>query len=148
MTENVKCISQPDNETAPDSHLYYFHQGTDYCAYEYLGCHRTSCGYVFRTWAPRAAEIFVAGDFNGWAHDIPMKKISRDGVWEAYINRTDINGMNYKYIVVSDSDDGQKTSYKSDPYAFYDETLENTATANGYNPAKITTAVLTFIRSR
>lgn len=27
--------------------IYYFHQGTNYCAYEYLGAHRTPAGMLF-----------------------------------------------------------------------------------------------------
>ena len=29
---------------------YYFHQGTNFRAYEHLGVHKTTDGYVFRVW--------------------------------------------------------------------------------------------------
>ena len=106
------------------SHIYYFHQGTDYRAYEFLGAHKTKDGYVFRTWAPRADEIYVVGDWNGWERTDPMKRISEGGVWEALIKADhDISCENYKYLVVG----GDRETYKADPYAVYDETLIHTA---------------------
>ena len=106
------------------SHIYFFHQGTDYRAYEFLGVHKTEEGYVFRTWAPRADEIFVVGDWNNWERVDRMEKISDGGVWEACIKADgDITCNNYKYLVVG----GGREAYKADPYAVYDETLMHTA---------------------
>ncbi len=122
--ENKKTAEQASNFS--DSHIYYFHQGTDFSVYEYLGCHKTddSFGYVFRTWAPRADEIYVVGDFNGWERSHPMRRISEGGVWEAYVDvGYDITESNYKYLVVG----GGRETHKSDPYAVYDETLSHTA---------------------
>ncbi len=130
MAEKKKKTKKQDAERAPEaldelsSHIYYFHQGTDYRAYEFLGVHREPGGYVFRTWAPRADEIYVVGDWNGWERIDPMKKISDGGVWEAHVKCDgEIAEENYKYLVVG----GGREAYKSDPYAVYDETLVHTA---------------------
>ena len=77
-------------ENKNNEQLYLFHQGTYYCAYEYLGAHpfeeNGKTGYIFRTWAPNASKINVVGDFNLWDNTKnPMKKISEGGVWEAKI---------------------------------------------------------------
>lgn len=107
-----------------DSHIYYFHQGTDFRVYEYLGCHREGEGYVFRTWAPRADAVFLVGDFNGWERDLPLTRISDGGVWEIrYAPDFPIHEMNYKYLVVS----GGREAKKCDPYAVYNESLSKTA---------------------
>lgn len=109
-------------------HAYYFHQGTDFRAYEYLGSHSypTNDVYnvVFRTWAPRADAIFVTGDFNGWSDANPMRRITDGGLWEAVITSdTPLTGQKYKYKIISDG----VAVYKSDPYAFFSETLSKTA---------------------
>ena len=109
-------------------HAYYVHQGTDFRAYEYLGTHSypTNDGYnvVFRTWAPRADAIFVTGDFNGWSDANPMRRITDGGLWEAVITSdTPLTGQKYKYKIISDG----VAVYKSDPYAFFSETLSKTA---------------------
>ena len=109
-------------------HAYYFHQGTDFRAYEYLGSHSypTNDGYnvVFRTWAPRADAIYVTGDFNGWRDVNPMRRITDGGVWEAVIKAdTPLTGQKYKYKIISDG----VAVYKSDPYAVFSETLSKTA---------------------
>ncbi len=112
------------SKSSISSHVYFFHQGTDYRAYEFLGVHKSKSGYVFRTWAPRADEIYVVGDWNNWERVDKMEKISDGGVWEAYVDPgVDITCNNYKYLVVG----GRREAYKSDPYAVYDETLSHTA---------------------
>ncbi len=103
---------------------YYFHQGNNFSAYTYLGVHKLGEGYVFRTWAPRAHEIFVVGDFNAWEKALPMKKITEMGIWEAFLPaKESLEGMKYKYLVIS----GSGEHYKADPYATYSETGLKTA---------------------
>ncbi|MFA9380576.1 MAG: 1,4-alpha-glucan branching protein GlgB [Acetanaerobacterium sp.] len=104
--------------------VYLFHQGTNYRAYELLGCHMGDGGAVFRVWAPNAAEISVVGDFNNWNRDInPMARLSDGGLWEcriAGIKKYD----NFKYRIKAA--DG-RLLMKADPYAFHGETRPETA---------------------
>ncbi|MGN0961210.1 MAG: 1,4-alpha-glucan branching protein GlgB [Christensenellales bacterium] len=118
--------------------IYLFHQGTYYHAYELLGCHPYTkgdkTGYVFRTWAPNATKISVVGDFNGWNNTLnPMKRISEDGVWEAFIPNVKEFQM-YKYEI---TDKNNYARLKADPYAFMQETNGKTASMvydiEGYN---------------
>ncbi len=104
--------------------LYLFHQGNNAKAYEFLGSHPTENGYVFRVWAPKAAEIYLVGDFNNWEDDtIPMKKTSENGVWEVKTDNVEIFD-NYKYRIITA--DG-RVLMKSDPYGFHFETRPATA---------------------
>ena len=104
--------------------LYFFHEGTNAKAYEYLGAHSDGVGGVcFRVWAPNARNAEVVGDFNGWQPGkAPMKKIS-GGVWECTVD-----GVNqydsYKFLI--HTADGRQL-FKSDPYAFHAETRPGTA---------------------
>ncbi|MBQ9511210.1 MAG: 1,4-alpha-glucan branching protein GlgB [Clostridia bacterium] len=107
---------------------YLFCQGTNFHAYEWLGGHseKPSDGYsyIFRVWAPKADAIFIVGDFNGWRENMPMEKDAESGVWSYRLNTADsIEGQRYKYKVVSKT----RTSMKADPYAFYNQTLTETA---------------------
>ena len=45
---------------------YLFHEGTNYCTYDYLGSHLIDDYCVFRVWAPNASDVYVTGDFNNW----------------------------------------------------------------------------------
>jgi len=118
-----------------DLPIYLFHQGTNFHAYELLGCQLNSNSKtaVFRTWAPGACAVFVAGDFNGWSeYENPMRMISDKGVWEATLSGIN-SGERYKYVICTE--DGK--FMKADPYAFYSETEGKTASIvydlDGYN---------------
>ena len=107
---------------------YLFHQGTNYASYEYLGAHISDDGsrVIFRVWAPGADHIFLCGDFNDWdVSDTPLARITEGGVWEASVpSEVFKNGCDrYKYRICR----GSSEHLKSDPYAFYSETLKNTA---------------------
>ena len=79
---------------------YFFHQGTNYKAYEYLGAHsQPDGGFVFRVWAPNADRIFVVGDFADWALGVPMERCSEGGVWECTVPEAKL-GDRYKYKTV------------------------------------------------
>lgn len=108
-----------------DFRLYMFHEGTYTHAYEYMGCQPNEAGgFVFRTWAPNAKSISVMGDFNGWKNDVnQMKRISKQGVWEAVILNAK-SGDKYKFEIEDKS--GYKR-LKADPYAFMNETNGKTA---------------------
>ena len=104
---------------------FLFHQGTNYFAYKYLGLHFTANKAVFRVWAPNAEGISVVGDFNGWDfYAAPMQRITDMGIWEVKLPRSSVSiGQKYKFAINRNG----KTVLKSDPYAFYSETLGNTA---------------------
>lgn len=64
------------------------------------------------------------GDFNGWKNDVnQMKRISKQGVWEAVILNAK-SGDKYKFEIEDKS--GYKR-LKADPYAFMNETNGKTA---------------------
>ena len=109
-----------------DLALYYFHQGKNNRAYQYLGAHRQEDGRVtFRVWAPHARAVSVIGDFNGWVpHAAPMEKLTESGVWECTVDGVKLYD-NYKYHITCA--DGVHTRDKSDPYAFHCETRPGTA---------------------
>lgn len=100
---------------------YLFHQGNNSYAYDYLGVHaeQTDVGwrYTFRTWAYRAEQVEVAGDFNEWGA-LPMTRITEGGIWEVeYDSPESLVGCAYKFRVIS----GAGTYLKADPYAREDE---------------------------
>ncbi len=111
-----------------DMATYLFHEGTNFKAYEYMGAHKINEAgkdmYVFRTWAPNAETVFIAGDFNSWQADMPMKKITDQGIWEIKV-KAEIFEENFKYKYIVKSSAGE--IYKADPYAFYSEHAPNTA---------------------
>ena len=55
---------------------YFFHQGTNYRAYEYLGCTLNmkdgKYEYTFRTWAPNAKSVGLISEFSGWNKAVPF----------------------------------------------------------------------------
>lgn len=115
-------------EKKNNDQLYLFHQGTYYCAYEYMGAHPLEkdgkSGYVFRTWAPNAKQVNLVGDFNGWNNKShPMKKISAEGVWEVWAENAK-QFDKYKFEIV---DRNNYARLKADPYAFMNETNGKTA---------------------
>ncbi|MCL2820735.1 MAG: 1,4-alpha-glucan branching protein GlgB [Oscillospiraceae bacterium] len=124
-----------DLETNNELPVYLFHQGTNYRAYEFLGCHFDKKTGVasFRTWAPKAKSVHLVGDFNRWGEkELLMERISDGGVWEINIDGIE-EYQRYKYAITSGRDG---TVLKSDPYAFMSETEGRTASMvydlNGY----------------
>lgn len=101
---------------------YFFHQGTNFKAYEYLGCHSYVDGeeerLLFRVWAPNALAVYVVGDFNCWGGggtlSGEMERITPAGVWQASLPRLE-DGTTYKYKIVTA--DGRELM-KADPFAF------------------------------
>ncbi len=117
-----------ENEKNPrikdDIPAYYFHQGTNYKAYDYMGAHRVGGGFVFRTWAPNADAVYLTGDFNGWAKDTEMERITDGGIFECKLPEGIFGeGFKYKFIIERNG----KTIYKADPYAFRSEAPPMTA---------------------
>ncbi|MCL2392216.1 MAG: 1,4-alpha-glucan branching protein GlgB [Oscillospiraceae bacterium] len=108
-----------------DFPLYLFHQGTNYHAYDFLGCQFDSKTGIatFRTWAPSASRVLLTGDFNNWnEHQNPMTRISDGGVWEITMEGIR-KGQKYKYVICC----RDRKFLKADPFAFYSETEGKTA---------------------
>lgn len=60
-------------------------------AHEYYGIHFDAMrnGWVYREWAPKAANLFLMGDFNGWdRYSHPMRRNHR-GDWEIFLSHGD-----------------------------------------------------------
>ena len=107
---------------------YYFHQGTNYRSYEYLGCHEQTINdefeYTFRVWAPNADSVRLVSDFTSWDHGEQMNRITDAGIWEFVIRSNErLIGKFYKYKIWNKGN----AYYKADPYAFSSQTLKNTA---------------------
>ncbi len=101
---------------------YFFHEGTNYKAYEYLGVHKEGKGYIFRVWAPNAESVSLVGDFCDWQTGIEMVKLSDGGVWECKSTKPKM-GDRYKYRIVGKNG----THMKADPYGYACEVPPNTA---------------------
>jgi len=102
------------NELAP----FYFHQGTNYYSYNYLGCTLTrekdKYIYTFRVWAPHADAVGLVSEFCGWSSPIAMSRITEGGVWECvYASDTSLERKAYKFRIYS----GGRVFDKADPYA-------------------------------
>lgn len=115
-------------EKRENDQLFLFHQGTYYCAYEYMGAHPMKKngvqGFVFRTWAPNANSVNLVGDFNDWNNKKhPMKRNSEQGVWEVWVDNAKVFDK-YKFEIV---DKNNYARLKADPYAFMNETNGKTA---------------------
>ena len=114
----------PVNDVA----AYYFHQGTNFFAYDYLGCHkniiRDKIEYVFRVWAPNADSVRLVSDFTSWDNGLLMDRISDGGIWEIKVSANEsLDGKFYKYKIWNKGN----AFYKADPYAFYSQTNMQTA---------------------
>ncbi|MBQ8321276.1 MAG: 1,4-alpha-glucan branching protein GlgB [Clostridia bacterium] len=97
---------------------YLFHQGTNFYAYEYLGCtlQRSEGGYIytFRTWAPSAKSVGLISSFSGWDTPLYFQRIDASGVWELeYTSERSLEKEAYKFRISSD----RGTFDKGDPYA-------------------------------
>ena len=97
---------------------YYFHQGTNFRAYEYMGCtlELTEGGfkYFFRVWAPNALSVGLISDFSGWDEPYSMHKISECGIYECeYFSAHSLERCAYKFRILTPNG----PVYKGDPYA-------------------------------
>ncbi len=109
--------------------LHLFHQGNNFEAYRFFGCHKGEKdgvkGHFFRVWAPNAEAVSLVGDFNDWDEKAdPMEKIADTEVWEIF--KTGLKQYDtYKYAI--DGCDG-KLHMKADPYGTHMEVKPSTGT--------------------
>ena len=104
---------------------YLFHEGTNYCSYDYLGAHFLEDGKcAFRVWAPNASQVFVTGSFCDW-EDFRYEayRITAGGIYECIIDGI-CEFDSYKYVIKTK--DGT-ILHKADPYAYHSETRPGTA---------------------
>lgn len=105
---------------------YLFREGTFYRSYEFLGAHpmEEEEAVRFVTWAPRAKEVYLIGDFNEWDnYSLPLKRIGDSGLWNICVKGVEEFEC-YKYRIISQENEER---IKSDPYAFYSEVKPKTA---------------------
>ena len=107
---------------------YLFGSGTHYDIYKKLGAHITEKngkkGVYFAVWAPKAKDVYVIGDFNGWNEEADrMEKTGDIGIYELFVEGIG-EGVMYKYMIISADD---RKLYKADPYANYAELRPGTA---------------------
>ena len=114
-------MNSQDNSLAE----YLFHEGNNFCAYDYLGAHLlddNTC--VFRVWAPHALQVFVTGSFCNWQTDrYEARRITRGGIFECIVSNV-CEFDSYKFMIKTANG---KILYKADPYAFHAETRPGTA---------------------
>ena len=109
--------------------LHLFHQGNNFEAYSFFGCHEGQKngkkGHFFRVWAPNAKAVSLVGDFNDWDKDAdPLEKIANTEVWEIF--KTGLKQFDtYKYAI--DGCDG-KIHMKADPFGTHMEVKPSTGT--------------------
>lgn len=107
---------------------YLFGEGTHYQIYKKMGAHPMELngqwGVYFAVWAPKAKNVSIVGDFNGWmGYNHNMKPLGTSGIFELFIPNLG-EGALYKYAVTGAN--GQ-TIMKSDPYGVACEFRPNTA---------------------
>ena len=138
MEEGRKLSEKQQQERSrePEQAAYYFHQGTNFYSYDYLGVHLTEKEgkyvYVFRAYAPHATRMFVIGDFNGWTEQDEMERSTSGGVYVC--TRTldaPIEGARYKFRIYADG----RVLDKADPYARAAELPGKTASVIHTNEA-------------
>lgn len=69
-------------------------------------------GVMFRVWAPFAAGMSVAGDFNGWSADVTPLSSEGNGYWSTDVAGAH-DGQQYKYVVRTSGG----LRWRNDPYA-------------------------------
>ena len=89
--------------------------------YEKLGAHPCENagvkGVAFAVFAPRAKNVSVVGDWDGWSASAHPMRRGPSGIWELFVPELTMGAL-YKFEITDSS--GAK-SLKSDPFAFYGE---------------------------
>lgn len=105
-----------------------FHQGHMSDAYRYFGSQLVNQegkqGVRFTVWAPRARQVNVVGDFNGWQGERNSLSLINDlGIWTGFVPEAQA-GQYYKYQLITATGE---SFLKADPFAFYAEIRPGTA---------------------
>ncbi len=102
--------------------LENFHNGNEFKAYDFFGCHKTAEGrYVFRVWAPHASAVELCGNFCGKNF---CQNMCLMGDGESYELETEAkHGDCYEFII--HTLDGRQL-HKADPYAFFSDFPDST----------------------
>ncbi len=121
----AKKINEVEYFTEYDAYL--FHGGEHFSLYQKMGAHickrGKEKGTMFTLWAPKAKEVSVLTDGNGWNPTSDYMNRSDNGVWELFIPGA-CEGTLYKYSVLGA--DGIRRE-KADPFAFRAELRPKTA---------------------
>ena len=108
-----------------DADFYYFQEGTHTSLTRVMGGHLMEGGAHFAVWAPRAKNVSVIGDFNGWnAEANRLTATGRAGVWEGWVGGAS-HGAKYQFRIES-----AVSSYrvsKADPYGVFQDTPPRTS---------------------
>lgn len=113
-----------------DFDIDLFKAGKHFKLYEKLGAHLMEVdgvkGCYFAVWAPSAKNVSVVGDFNYWIEGQHPLNVRWDssGIWEGFIPGID-KGTKYKFKIQSNN--GDITTEKADPFALYCEKPPHTA---------------------
>ena len=113
--------------SADDLHL--LNEGCHYRAWEKLGAHvgtdQGQPGTWFAVWAPGAAAVSVAGEWNDWQEGVaPLENHCGSGFWVGFVADAG-HGQRYKYAITSRS--GGYRVQKADPFGFAAEITPQTA---------------------
>lgn len=100
--------------------LHLLAEGRHRHAYRALGAHPMTidgvAGVRFAVWAPNAASVCVAGDFNHWSMvKHPMRTRGSSGIWELFLPEAK-EGEAYKYAIRTHN--GHLLPLKADPFGF------------------------------
>lgn len=108
--------------------LHLWGEGKHNRIFDKLGAHTRTidgiAGVAFAVWAPNAAGVSVAGDFNGWdGHIHMMRVLGSSGIWELFIPELE-PGQHYKFEIRTKGGD---LLLKADPFANASEVPPKTA---------------------
>ena len=103
-----------------DADFYYFQEGTHTSLTRVMGAHLMDGGAHFAVWAPRAKNVSVIGDFNGWNPEANLLTATgRAGVWEGRVGGAG-HGAKYQFHIESAASEYRVS--KADPYGILHET--------------------------
>ena len=128
-SSDISSSKEGSKGVISDFDIYLFHQGRNYLSYNFMGahhkCEKRKWGVRFTTWAPRAQEIYVVGNFCSWKkkEEYKMEKLTEQGLWTVFIPGLE-PGEIYKYAVLGADN---KFVMKADPYGRRSELRPNTA---------------------